>query len=157
MSSWLAEILLRNKPGPIPSVIRRFSTVDATLSRDNVTVDGNAWLVEAAEDQVVVRLFEIAARDAEVEQCLLTYRAALRSEELKGRAFLEMWCRLPGRGEFFSRGLNQPLKGTTEWTSHEIPFRLKKGQRPDLIKLNLAVEGRGTVWIKDIELLKTAR
>ncbi len=68
-----------------------------------------------------------------------------------------MWCRLPGRGEFFSRGLNQTLKGTTDWASYEIPFRLKKGERPDLIKLNLAVEGRGKVWIKDVELLKTLK
>ena len=54
-------------------------------------------------------------------------------------------------------GLNQPLKRTTDWSSYEIPFRLKKGQRPDLIKLNLVVEGRGKVWIKDIELLRTPR
>ncbi|OFW61646.1 MAG: hypothetical protein A2133_04690 [Actinobacteria bacterium RBG_16_64_13] len=156
MSNWLADILLQNKKDRIPSVIRRFGTADATLSRDTITVEGAAWLVEAKEDQVV-RLFEVAAPDAEVEQCLLTYRASLKSEDLKGRAFLEMWCRFPGRGEFFSRGLNQPLKGTTAWTSHETPFRLKKGQRPDLIKLNLAVEGRGKIWITDVELLKMPR
>jgi hypothetical protein len=39
--------------------------------------------------------------------------------------------------------------------SCEIPFYLKKGQRPDLIKLNLAIEGSGKVWIRDVELLKT--
>jgi len=49
------------------------------------------------------------------------------------------------------------VKGTTGWSSYEVPFRLRKGQRPDLLKLNLAVEGRGKVWIKDIELLKTPR
>jgi hypothetical protein len=34
---------------------------------------------------------------------------------------------------------------------------LKKGERPDLIKLNLAVEGRGKVWIKEVELLRSTR
>jgi len=29
------------------------------------------------------------------------------------------------------------------------------GQRPDLIKLNLAVEGAGTAWIRDVEVLQT--
>ncbi len=79
----------------------------------------------------------------------------MKTDGLAGRAFLEMWCRLPGRGEFFSKGLNQSVQGTTEWASYEIPFYLKKGQRPDLIKLNLIVEGRGRVWMKDLELLRT--
>ena len=103
----------------------------------------------------MVRLFEVP--DPDVEQCLVIYRASLKSENLTGRAFLEMWCRLPGQGEFFSRGLNQTIKGTTDWASYEIPFRLKSDQRPDLIKLNLAVEGKGKVWIKDVELLKTPK
>jgi hypothetical protein len=78
----------------------------------------------------------------------------MKSEDLSGRAFLEMWCRLPGRGEFFSKGLNQAITGSSDWASYEIPFYLKKGQRPDLIKLNLVIEGRGTVSIRDVELLK---
>jgi hypothetical protein len=66
-----------------------------------------------------------------------------------------MWCRLPGRGEFFSKGLQQAVSGTANWSHYEIPFYLKKGQKPDLIKLNLAVEGAGTVWLRNIELLRT--
>ena len=41
---------------------------------------------------------------------------------------------------------------TNGWAEYEIPFLLEKGQEPDLVKLNLTVEGTGTVWIKDIEL-----
>jgi len=77
------------------------------------------------------------------------------AEGLKGRAFLEMWCRLPGRGEFFSKGLQQVLSGTASWARYEISFYLKEGQKPDLIKPNLAVEGTGTVWLKNVELLET--
>jgi hypothetical protein len=51
--------------------------------------------------------------------------------------------------------VNQAVKGTTDWASYEIPFSLQKGQRPDLIKLNVLVEGRGKVWLRDIQLLKT--
>jgi hypothetical protein len=154
MTDWLRSLFIRPASTAIPQVICRFGTADATLSRDNIAVEGKSWLVDAQEEQVV-RLFEVA--DPDVGACLLTYRAALKSENLRGRAFLEMWCRLPGRGEFFSRGLNQTLKGTRDWASYEIPFRLKKGQRPDLIKLNLAVEGRGKIWIKDLELLQTPK
>ena len=66
-----------------------------------------------------------------------------------------MWCSFPGRGEFFSKGLHQTASGTADWARYEIPFYLKRGQTPELIKLNLVVEGRGVVWLKNIELLKT--
>ncbi len=63
-----------------------------------------------------------------------------------------MWCQFPGRGEFFSRALATPLSGTTEWSSQQTPFLLKAGESPDNIRLNLVVEGPGTVWIDDIVL-----
>jgi hypothetical protein len=151
VADWLRSRLLGLQPSGMPEVLRRFHPSDATLSGDDIFIEDGAWLVDAREERVV-RLFEVA--EPRVQGCLLTYRATLKSEGLKGRAYLEMWCRLPGRGEFFSRGLSQPLKGTTDWTSHEIYFRLKKGDRPDLIKLNLAIEGTGKVWIKEVELLK---
>jgi len=154
MSNLLSRLLGGSRVPKTPVTLRRFTTADPTISRDSVQIQGDSWQIDAEDDRVV-RLFELSAPDA--EQCLLTYRAALRSKDLSGRAYLEMWCRLPGKGEFFSRGLRQAVQGTTEWASFEIPFLLKKGQRPDLIKLNLAVEGRGTVWVKDVELLKTPR
>ena len=46
------------------------------------------------------------------------------------------------------------MTGTTDWASYEIRFLLKKGESSDLIKLNVAIEGKGTLWIKDVELLK---
>jgi hypothetical protein len=47
------------------------------------------------------------------------------------------------------------VSGTTDWASYEVAFLLKKGQKPDLIKLNLVVEGKGQIWLKAVELLKT--
>jgi len=100
-----------------------------------------------------VPLFEVS--EPGVEQCMLTYRAELRTADVQGGAYLETWCRLPDRGEFFSKGLHHKPKGTTGWSSHQVPFRLEKGQSPDLIRLNLALEGPGTVWIRSVELLRT--
>lgn len=152
MSSLLSRILFRDDPRPdvMPVVLARFTTAHPTISAD-AAIDGDAWLIDTDEPGVV-RLFEVA--DVQVERCQLAYRASMKSQGFSGRAYLEMWCRLPGRGEFFSRGLTQPLSGTTEWSSFQVPFRLKQGQRPDLIKLNVVVEGQGKVWIKDVELLK---
>ena len=60
----------------------------------------------------------------------------------------------PGKGEFFSRGLESPVSGSNDWGSDETPFFLKKGEKPDLIKLHLVVKGTGKIWVKDVELLK---
>lgn len=152
MANWLKSLRKVPQPAGAAEIVRRFHTSDPTLSRDCFTIEEDAWVVASREGQTV-RLFEVQVPP--VEHCLLTYRAKLRSEGLTGRAYLEMWARLPGRGEFFSKGLNQALSGTTDWGSYEAPFYLEKGQRPELIKLNLVVEGAGKVAIKDIELLKT--
>jgi hypothetical protein len=120
---------------------------DATTSSD-----GHGSLRIDAASPFTVRLFEVA--DPEVEDARLIYRARLKTANLTGQAYLEMWCILPGKGEFFSRALQSPLTGTVDWTTQETPFFLEKGQRPQLIKLNLVVNGTGTVWIDDVTLLK---
>jgi hypothetical protein len=74
---------------------------------------------------------------------------------VEGRVFLEMWCHFLGKGEFFSRGLQSPLTGTTNWITEETSFLLRKGENPDTVRLNLVIDGKGTAWIDDIRLLKS--
>jgi hypothetical protein len=117
-----------------------------------VSSDGNGSLRMTAAEPTVVRLFELG--DMHVENARLIYQAKLRTQGVEGQAYLEMWCHFPGKGEFFSRGLQTPLTGTTNWTTEETPFFLKKGENPDNVKLNLVINGKGTAWIDDIRLLK---
>ena len=131
--------------------LKTFTTTDLTISKD-VAVRGDVWFADSKKAQTI-RLFEVP--DPQVEDCVVTYRARLKSEGLKEPAYLEMWCRVSGRGEFFSRGLDNPLTGSNDWASYEIPFFLKKGEKPDLIKLNIVLKGPGKIWIKDIKLLKS--
>jgi len=152
MINWLKSIFSRSQPSGPPETIRLFRITDRTLSQGVVAVAQDGWVVDSKEEQTI-RLFEV--QDPQAEQCLISYRAKMKTDGLAGRAFLEMWCRLPGHGEFFSKGLNQAVRGTTDWASYEIPFYLKKGQKPDLIKLNLIVEGRGKIWLRDVQLFKT--
>ena len=63
-------------------------------------------------------------------------------------------CHFPGKGEFFSRGLQNSLTGTTQWVTMETPFFLKKGETPDYVRLNLVINGKGTAWIDEIRLLR---
>lgn len=152
MSGWFTSRRKVPEPTGPEEVVCAFRTSDPTLSKEGVTVEGDCWLIDPRGDQTV-RLFELTVPD--VDQCRLTYRAKLMSQGLTGRAYLEMWCRLPGRGEFFSRGLDQTVSGTVDWSSYETPFYLKKGQRADLLKLNLVIEGAGRVGIRDVEVIRT--
>ena len=114
--------------------------------------DGKGSLRVDAEEPMIVPLFEVT--DVSIENATLIYQASLRSQKLDGKAFLEMWVRLPGKGEFFSRGLDRPITGTTSWMTIATPFFLQAGQKPDLIRLNLVVQGKGRVWIDDIHLMR---
>src|SRR5574341_829559 len=151
--SKLKSLFQQPSPAGPPETLRKFGSSDEPLTRDGVSADEGGWRMDIAGERSV-RLFEVP--EPGIEQCVVTYRAEVKTADAEGRVYLEMWCRFPGRGEFFSKGLQQAVTGTTVWASHETPFILKKGQRPDLIKLNLVSEGRATVWLRDVELLKTA-
>ena len=132
-----------------PKVQKAFTPADPTISKDITLAPDKTWLVNSTQTQVV-RLFEVA--NPGVEDCVVIYRAKIKTEGLQGRAYLEMLCGFPEFGEAFSRGLDKVISGTNDWASYQIPFFLKKGEKPDIIKLNLAVEGVGRVWIRDVEL-----
>ena len=140
--------------GPVESV-RAFGPTDTPISASGVAAEEGGWRVEQP-GAGSVRLFEVPGQ--RLESTVLTYRAHMRASDVAGKAYLEMWVRVPGKGEFFSRGLAQPLQGTSGWATYEIPFFLNEpGVTVDLVKLNVAFEGGGgTVWIKDVELLKAA-
>ena len=142
----------RSQPAGPAETVRTFGPSDRPLTESGISIDEGGWRIETREAGSV-RLFEFA--EPGVERCVLTYRAELKAADVKGGAYLEMWCRLPGRGEFFSKGLDQKAKGTSGWSWYEVPFNLKAGERPDLIRLNVAFDGPGTLWVRKLELLRT--
>ncbi|MCI0499607.1 MAG: hypothetical protein L0Y36_08005 [Planctomycetales bacterium] len=133
-------------------------SLEGVLSQSNVEIDptlsfdGKGSLKAQSDtlQRTVIRLFETGP--IEVEDRILIYEAKIKTDLSMGKAYLEMWCDIPGKGEFFSRGLDRPVTGTTEWTTVQTPFRLESGQMPANVKLNLVIEGTGTVWIDDIKL-----
>jgi len=129
------------------------ATTGVSFDRQNSSVGTGSIRVDA-EGPMTVPLFEVT--DVSIESATLIYQASLASEKLDGKAFLEMWVRLPGKGEFFSRGLDRPITGTTSWMTVATPFFLQAGQKPDLIRLNLVVQGKGRVWVDDVHLKRAS-
>ena len=143
-----AKEIIRFPVDDLTDVITRTQTeFDQTVSSD-----GKGSLRISANTPMTVQLYEV--EDLNVHKAQLIYQARVRTENLDGQAYLEMWCHFTGKGQYFSRALQQPFSGTTEWTTTQTPFFLQKGQKPDRVSLNLVVNGTGTVWVDDIRLLK---
>jgi hypothetical protein len=117
-----------------------------------VTSDGGGSLRMTATSPTTFRLFETG--DIDIENSRLIYQARVKTRDVNGEVYLEMWCHFPGKGEFFSRALHAPLSGSVDWTTQETPFFLRKGENPDNVKLNLVINGTGTAWIDDIRLVR---
>src|SRR5208283_640504 len=123
--------------------LRSFPTdnMDEIITRSDVSIDkeissnGKSSVKMIVNSPTTFKLFETGPID--VDNARLIYKAEVRTDNVNGQTFLEMWCSFPGKGEFFSRGLQNPMSGTNGWTSLETPFFLKKGEKPDNVKLNV--------------------
>ncbi len=154
MFEWLrSKVSGWKAPQPTgPAVrIRAFGPADAPIAR-SARWQGDELAVRS-DEAAIKSLFDVALPG--VEQCRLAYRFLIRTEDLAAAVYPQMWCRLPEKGQFFSKGIDGKVSGTNEWLPLEIPFYLDKGQVADLLHLNLVFEGAGTVHLKNIEVTST--
>lgn len=140
------------------SIIRQFPLDDMSgvIYKSNaqidksVSSDGKGSLRIEATQPITVPIFEI--NDLKIDNAKIFYRAKVRTKDVIGQVYLEMLCHFPNKGEYFSRGQASLISGTTDWTNQETPFILQKGEIPDIVKLNLVINGSGTAWIDNIIL-----
>ena len=142
------------------TVIARFRMNDregllarGDLSIDNdITADGAGSLHIVTTEATVVPLYD--AGDLDIEDGYLLCDAHIRLEGLVGEAYLELLCHFAGRGEYFSRGLDHSVEGTTiGWQRTQTGFFLREGENPDGVRVNLVITGPGQVWLDDIRLI----
>lgn len=117
-----------------------------------ISSDGNGSLKIITEAPTVIQLFETG--NLNVEDATITYSANVKTENVQGQVYLEMWCAFDESGEYFSRGLDKSIAGSKDWTTLETDFFLKAGENPDNIRLNIVFAGTGTVWVDDVKLVK---
>ena len=118
----------------------------------NVSDDGNGSIRIETSKPIVIQLYTVS--DVKVDDTQIIYEANVKTKGLSGQAYLEMWCVFNDAGEYFSRGFDSVISGDTDWKTIRTVFNLKKGEMPDQIKLNIVVNGVGTIWIDDIHLSK---
>ena len=146
------DTLIEIKHFPLDSTDGILSQIGGLTIDENTSSDGKASLKVTAKEPVMLNLFKTG--DIDVENATLLYTARIKTEDFKGRAFLEMWCSFKDKGRFFSRDLASPVTGDTDWVTEETPFYLKEGENPEEIELNIIIDGTGTLWIDDVKILK---
>jgi hypothetical protein len=139
------------KEYPLDSMAGVLTQTNVVFDPD-ISTDNRGSLRIDAPAPMTVYLYEV--KNINVDRARLTYQAKLKTKDVQGKVYLEMICVFSGKGEYFSRALEAAVTGTTDWVMQETPFFLKKGQKPDIVKLNLVVNGQGTVWIDDAKLVK---
>ena len=127
------------------------SLIGLTIQTDaSVKTEGKAFVKITTAWPTIVCLGEVTG--LAVEDARLVFKAKVKTA-LEGDAFLEMWVHVGG-GQYFSKGMNDPAKGKSDWKTIQTPFMLQKGQKLDKITLNIVINGKGTVWVDDIVLSK---
>jgi hypothetical protein len=137
----------------------RLDSLDGVISTDGLTLDaatsrGRALRIDSPGRRTV-RLAQVRTDDADT--VVLTYRGHLRAVGLTGRAYLELRCSLPGRGELVSSVSHGPVSGTTDWINQVARLSLGGRPGPQTVDLSVEVEGVGVVWVDNVLLAQAAR
>lgn len=137
----------------LDNILTKLSVVELD---EEISSDGKASLKINVKEPVMINLFK--SGDIDVEDAKLVYQAKIKTQEFKGKVYLEMWCYFEKDGQlsrYFSRDLNTPITGDTEgWQLEQTPFFLKKDQNPVDVELNVVIQGTGTVWVDDVKLMR---
>ena len=79
---------------PIDNLDAIISKSDIQLDKE-ISSDGNGSLRITVTKPTVVLLYEV--KDIDIENARLIYQARVRTENIEGQAYLEMWCHFPGK------------------------------------------------------------
>ena len=124
---------------------------DAVFDR-GVSQDGGGSLrVVTGEEGGRLRLYRVD--DLGPIEGSLLYTGFLRSEDLTGAAFFELWCHPAEGNPSFVRGVARRVAGTSDWKPQELGFSHPDTcKKPASVELNVVIQGAGTVWIDDLRL-----
>src|SRR5262249_8108937 len=141
-------------------VIKSFTPSGAKpLLVSGVTPDKESWLITMTDELLRTKgdpprrfpFFDVPV--PALENGFLVFRAKMRCASLKSTgAYLEIEYQLPGDPNPTRK--NSPgCFGDFDWATDECRLPVDAKKAPDRVKLNLIINGRGKIWIKEAELL----
>jgi len=128
------------------------SSIGIAIETDSrVKIEGEGSIRITTKHPTTVCIGEVNGLD--IEDAALIYKAMVKSD-LEGGAYLEMLVQI-GEEQYFSKGMNDPIMGKSDWRLLQTPFIFQVGQNPGKVLLNIVINGRGIVWIDDVVLSET--
>lgn len=120
-----------------------------------VSSDGNGSLRVDAEKSTLVDVYQVwGEEDVDLSFRQLVYQAKVRTEDASGPVFLAMQAQITsGPDEMPVVGRERAITGTNDWTVLEVVAGNPGGTHFLGSRLQLQVDGPGTVWIDDIRLI----
>ncbi|HSI63669.1 MAG TPA: hypothetical protein VLE43_11140 [Candidatus Saccharimonadia bacterium] len=123
-------------------------THDVTAS-----ADGNGSIkVEAVQNALVTIADQsgLSVKEGHTLWCTIKVKCA----GVKQRAYLEMWCEVAEGRRAFSKGLDQPLQGDSDWKEIRLPMMVNGDFTVSRALVNVVIEGPGTVWVDQVTFAK---
>jgi hypothetical protein len=130
------------------------SQVKTLVSTDkSITADGNGSIkVEAALNAMVTVADQknLSVPKDNTLWCTIKVKCA----GVKQRAYLELWCEVAEGRRAFSKGLDQPLQGDSDWREIRLPMMVNGDFTVSRALVNVVIEGPGTVWVDQVTFEK---
>lgn len=123
---------------------------NVAFDREESADGGGSLRAESARPRTV-RLYEVR-NPRGLEGRLIVLTARLKSVGIRGEAFPELWIHESGRSDVQVRNPAGVVLKTQDWTPVRIEYRCERGERPDLLRVNLVIDGYGRAWIDDIRI-----
>ncbi len=147
MFSWLRSAFFPEEIG-VPRLHTSFRASDRPLPRDCARSSAAGWELRT-RGRESIQLY--AVERPEIDNCLVTFRAEVRTARLAGTACLELAGRLSTGRVFTRRGYQAPRD--EDWHLCEVSYRLGPQQPLDELELQLFTTGPGTVGIRKAKVL----
>jgi hypothetical protein len=132
-----------------------------------VSADDEGWKIElqglselgSLENVPVVHLFEVQGVPSQPVR--IAFRFKVKTDQIEDARF-DVHLRYPS-GRYITDAFvfkSRTIEGSTNWTSYEISWNAGQLEKADAISFDLLMRAKdgsnkATVWIKDVELVKT--
>lgn len=130
----------------------------AATGKDGLIAEETAGTLRVTTGQpAIVQLAAANAATTKPQNAPLRYTAELNAQELAGEAHLEIHVLLSGgkTGYVFGRDTQDTAVTAAEgWKIVTGSFNLKPEDVPDQIKISLVVDGKGTVLVRNLRLVR---
>ena len=130
------------------------------IPADGETPFARLCVVKEGPDEEVIPLF--ALENPGITKANYALIGKVRTKDVEGEGYLEMWNHFPDGGAYFSRtlasyGPMKCLKGTQGWRYFVLPFHIvdDNGLRPTELTFDVFLPGKGTVEIGPLTLVQS--